>query len=132
MAKIGHVFNKDEVPEDEFTVLPEGEYTAQIIRSEMKETRSGTGMYLELRVQILDDPYTGRLVFDRLNLVNENDTAVKIAQRTLADICKALGLEESPEDSEELHGQEFTVVLTVEEETDSFPAQNRVKKYKAA
>lgn len=131
MANLKQVFNMDEVPADDFEVLPAGEYTCQIIRSEMKETKAGTGMYLELRVQVLDDPYTGRLVFDRLNLVNPNETAVKIAQRALGDLCKALGLEESPDDSEELHGQEFIAVLSVEPETDSFPASNRVKKYKA-
>ncbi len=132
MANLKQVFDMNNVPEDEYAIIPEGEYTAQIVRSEMKETKSGNGMYLELRVQILDEPYTGRLVFDRLNLVNPNDTAVKIAQRTLADICKALDLEESPDDSEELHGQELKVVVAVEPETESFPASNRVKKYKAA
>ena len=132
MANLSQVFNLNEVPEDDYAVLPAGEYTAQIVRSEMKETRSGNGMYLELRVQILDDPYTGRLVFDRLNLVNPNEVAVKIAQRSLSDLCKAIGLDESPEDSEELHGKEFTVVLSVEEANGDFPESNRVKKYKAA
>ena len=122
-------FNVNDAPEDKgFELIPEGMYTAQIIQSEMKPTKAGTGQYLELRVQILDEPYTGRLVFDRLNLINPNETAVAIAQRTLADICKACNLEEI-EDSEELHGIEINVTLTEKEAEGDWKASNEIKKY---
>lgn len=122
-------FNVNDAPEDKgFELIPEGMYTAQIIQSEMKPTKAGTGQYLELRVQILDEPYTGRLVFDRLNLINPNETAVAIAQRTLADICKACNLEEI-EDSEELHGIEINVTLTEKEAEGDWGASNEIKKY---
>jgi len=122
-------FKASEVPEDEgFAIIPAGEYAAQIIQSEMKETKAGTGMYLELRIQLLDEPYTGRLVFERLNLVNPNETAVKIAQRTLADICEACGLDEV-EESEELHGIEMKIKLVVDPPKGDFPESNKIKKY---
>jgi hypothetical protein len=125
-------FKASEVPEDEgFEVIPAGTYAAQIIESDMKETKAKTGMYLELRIQILDAPYTGRLVFERLNLVNPNETAVKIANRTLADICEACGLDEV-EDSEELHGLEFEIDLVVEPAKGDWGESNKVKKYKKA
>lgn len=125
-------FKASEVPEDEgFQVIPEGTYNAQIIQSDMKETKSGTGMYLELRIQILDEPYTGRLVFERLNLVNQNETAVKIAERTLADLCEACDLDEV-EDSEELHGIEFVIDLKVEPPKGDWGESNKIKKYKKA
>ena len=126
MAKLD--FNAEDAPESEFEVLPAGDYACQIIQSEMKETKAGTGQYLELRIQVLDEPYTGRLVFDRLNLINPNETAVKIAQRTLADICKAVGVLEL-EDSEELHGIEFTARLKVKPAQGDFPEGNEVGKY---
>jgi hypothetical protein len=86
-------FNANDVPEDEgFQPIPEGDYTCQIVQSEMKDTKAGTGQYLELRIQVLEEPYVGRLVFERLNLINPNETAVKIANRTLADICEAVGV----------------------------------------
>lgn len=124
-------FNASEVPEDEgFEIIPAGTYTAQIIQSEFKENKAKTGSYLELRVQLLDEPYTGRLIFERLNLMNPNPTAVKIANRTLADICEAVGVLEV-EDSEELHGIEFNIDLIIEEGKGDFPPQNKVKKYSA-
>lgn len=129
MAKID--FNADDVPEDEgFTPLEEGEYVCQIVQSEMKETKAGTGQYLELRVQCLEEPYVGRLIFERLNLINPNETAVKIANRTLADICLACGINEV-EDSEELHGIEFLAKVVKTEPKGDYPAGNEIKKYKS-
>lgn len=125
-------FNASEVPEDEgFAPIPAGVYNCQIIQSEMKDTKAGTGQYLELRVQVLDEPYTGRLIFERLNLINPNPTAVKIANRTLADLCIACGVDEV-EDSEELHGIEFKAKVAVTEGNGDYPPQNEVKKYSAA
>jgi len=125
-------FKASEVPEDEgFAIIPAGTYSAQIIQSEMKDTKAGTGQYLELRVQLLDEPYTGRLVFERLNLVNPNETAVKIAQRTLADIVEACGMDDV-EESEELHGIEFQIKLAIDPPKGDFPESNKVKKYMKA
>jgi len=123
-------FNSNEVPADDFDTIPAGVYSAQIIQSEMKDTKAGTGQYLEMRIQVLDEPFTGRLVFERLNLINPNPTAVKIANRTLADICNAIDVD-SFEDTEELHGIEFKIKLIVEEppEGTDYSAQNKVKKY---
>lgn len=125
-------FTASEVPEDTgFELIPAGNYTAHIIESNMKDTKAGNGQFLELRIQILDDPYTGRLVFERLNLINPNATAVKIAKRTLADMCEALGLDDV-EDSEELHGKEFQIKLVVEPAKGDWPESNSIKKYSAA
>lgn len=124
-------FKASEVPEDKgFEVIPAGTYNAHIIESTMKETRSGTGFFLELRIQILDEPYTGRLVFERLNLVNPNEIAVKIAQRTLADLCEACNVDEVA-DSEELHGIEFQIELKIDPPRGDWGESNSVKKYMA-
>lgn len=126
MAKIGY-FDRDSIPENDFSPIPNGDYVAHIIKSEMKDTKAGTGQYLQLQIQILEPPYNGRIVFDRLNLLNPNEVAVSIAKRTLGDIMVALDLDEI-EDSEELHNQELVVRLEIEER-DGFPPSNVVKKY---
>lgn len=125
-------FNANDVQEtNDFEVIPAGIYSAQIIASEMKETKAKTGMYLELRIQILDEEHRGRLIFERLNLVNPNETAVSIAQRDLASICRACGVLEV-EDSEELHGIEMSVQVVVTPPRGEWAASNEVKKYMAA
>lgn len=125
-------FNVKDAPEAEgFEVIPAGDYSAQIIQSDMKENKAQTGHYLELRIQLLDEEYQGRLVFERLNLDNPNETAVKIAQRTLAEICNACGILEL-EDSEELHGIEMTVRVAIDPPKGDYGASNSVKKYMEA
>lgn len=133
MASLNEVQFDGSEEEDDFAVIPAGEYAAQIIASEMKETKAGTGMFLELRVQLLEEPYVGRLVFERLNLVNPNEVAVKIAKRSFKELCDSIGLDHTEvEDSEELHGREFIAVIKVDPPRGDWGESNSVKKYKEA
>ncbi len=71
-------------PSSDFEPIPAGKYQAVITDSEMKQTKSGTGSYLQLSFQIIEGPYQNRLLWARLNLDNPNETARKIAQGELA------------------------------------------------
>ncbi len=103
MASFGHTFDASVVePLGTYEVLPPGKYLAQIVASEMRPTKDGSGQYLYLEVDVLEGQYAGRRLFDRLNLINANPDAVQIAQRTLSSICRAVGkLQVS--NSEQLH-----------------------------
>jgi len=121
-------FDASTIPEQqEFTALPEGDYVAIATHSEMKPTKSGTGQYLQFTYEVLDGAHKGRKIFDRMNLVNPNQTAVEIAQRALASLCKAVGVMK-PNDSAELHNKPFMVSLAVEVD-DRKREGNVVKKY---
>ena len=103
MASFGQTFDASAVePLGNYEVLPPGKYVAQIIASEMRPTKDGSGQYLYLEIDILEGAARGRRLFDRLNLINGNPEAVLIAQRTLSSICRAVGkLQVS--NSEQLH-----------------------------
>ena len=103
MASFGHTFDASAVePSSTYDVLPPGKYLAQIVASEMRATKDGSGQYLYMEVDIIEGQYTGRKLFDRLNLINASADAVQIAQRTLSSICRAVGkLQVS--NSEQLH-----------------------------
>lgn len=103
MAFLGNTFDATTVePSSPRELLPAGEYLVQIVESEMVETKAGDGQMLKLTLDIVDGPHAGRKLWDNLNLVNRNQTAVEIAQRTLSAICHATGkLQVS--DSEALH-----------------------------
>jgi hypothetical protein len=88
--------------DDSFEPVPAGWYQAMIVDSEEKETKAGTGSYLQLTLEIVGPTHAGRKLWDRLNLNNPNSTAVEIAQRTLAGICRAVGVH-APKQSEDLH-----------------------------
>jgi hypothetical protein len=68
----------------------------------MRPTKDGMGQYLLLELDVLEGPYAGRKLFDRLNLVNANPDAVLMAQRSLSALCRAAG-KMQVSNSEQLH-----------------------------
>jgi hypothetical protein len=129
MAQLGTNFDATTVdPSGGFPLIPAGKYLAQIVASEMKVTKDGTGQYLELQIEVIDGPESGRTVFDRLNLQNSNDTTVAIAQRTLSQICHATGVL-SVTDSEQLHARRMLIDVRIEPGKGQYRDQHRVVSY---
>lgn len=77
-------------PSAPIEVLPPGSYTVQISQAEKRPTRDGSGSYLWMEMDIIDGPYAGRKVWDRLNIWNKNETASSIAKQSLSAICRAV------------------------------------------
>lgn len=103
MADLGFDYNAgDHKPLDSREPIPVEWYTAQIIESEVKPTQKAGGEILNLTWVIVEGPYEGRRVWDRVNLKNANPQAVEIGMRQLSSICGALGLIRV-QDSAELH-----------------------------
>lgn len=124
-------FNAAEVePQDAFTPLPAGEYLVMATDSEIKPTKNGTGQYLQLAYQVIDGHYKNRLIFDRLNIQNQNQTAQEIGQRALSALCHAVGVLQV-QDSAQLHNIPFIVRLAVRKD-EQYGDSNDVKAYKSA
>jgi hypothetical protein len=123
-----NTFNADDVDPNSYEALPPGTYEVMITGSEWKETKNGEGQYLELTLQVLDDGFSGRLIWDRLNLVNKNDKAVEIAQQTLSSICRAVNVPR-PSDSSDLH--DIPLMVKVKQGEYNGEITNEVKGYKA-
>jgi len=115
-------------PADNYDPLPAGKYEVEIIESEMKTTKNGLGQYLQLTLEVQTGEFKGRRVWDRLNLVNPNQAAVDIANRTLSQICRACG-EMNVTDSEQLHYRRIGCKLKVRKATPEFDASNDVAGY---
>ena len=127
MAKLGTTFDANSVdPTMPFEALPPGRYLVQIVASEMRPTKDGAGQYLWLELDVLEGEYQGRKLFDRLNLVNPNPTAVEIAQRTLSAICHATG-KMQVQDSDELHLIPMTVDVKVQPPKNGYDASNKLR-----
>ena len=115
-------------PTDEFEAIPAGKYPAVITDSEFKETKAGTGTYLQFAFEIIDGDYKGRLLWSRLNLDNPNETAVKIAQQELSAICRAVGVL-TPQDSAELHNLPLVVHVRCRKRPDTDDLTNEIRGY---
>ena len=131
MAKLIQVANAGENTEkmNDFSAIPVGNYTAQIVKSEFKPTKAKTGHYLQMQFKIVEGKFKGRVLFERLNLDNPNPIAVEIANKSLNTICDACG-KVGVEDSEELHGIPMTIVVSQTAATPTQPAGNEIKMFK--
>lgn len=85
-----------------FEAIPAGWYNVKIIKSENKPSAKG-GVYLELEFEVIDGEYANRRVWERLNVQNDNELAVKIAFQQLAALCNATNVQVL-NDSSALHG----------------------------
>jgi hypothetical protein len=113
MAQLGKTFDANSVePSTPMEVIPAGKYVVQIINSAMEDTKSGTGSFLKLEMEILEGSSAKRRLFDRLNLINPNTQTAEIAERTLSAICHAVG-QLQVSDSEQLHFKPMLVDVRV-------------------
>ena len=103
--------NFKNLPPSSDEVLPAGDYKMQVVQSELRSTKAGDGQYLWLEFEILGPNFAGRRFWDRLNLFNKNEQAVKIANQQLMAISNAVGMSFPPGDSEELHFKPIKVVI---------------------
>lgn len=132
MANLGMNFDANAVePSAPIELLQPGDYPAQIVQSEMKDTSKGDGgERLSLEFDIIDGPAKGRKLWAGLNLKNANPKTVEIAQRELSAICHAVG-KLNVNDSEELHFKPMLVTVKVVPATTERAAKNEIKGYKA-
>ena len=121
-------FDASKVEPNRFEVLPAGDYPMVIVESEMKKTKDGNGQFLQLKLQVLSGPFQNRTLYDRLNLVNKNDTAVQIAKGTLSSICRAVNVL-TPKDSAELHGKPLVAAVKAKKDKDD-TIRNEIAGYK--
>ncbi|MCC6678171.1 MAG: DUF669 domain-containing protein [Phycisphaerales bacterium] len=114
-----------------FQPVPAGRYAAQLVRSEFKPTKVGTGKYLELEFEISSGEYRGRLVWARLNLDNPSPTAVKMAQQELSAICRAVGVLR-PQSTSDLEHRPLTITVVVKSRSDGGGLTNEIRAYERA
>lgn len=118
-------------PESEFTPIPAGDYLAMIVDSGMKETKDKRGQYLELVHEIIDGPYKGRKVWERLNLVNANEQTVAIAKRQLSNCCHGVNVFPCT-DSQQLHNKPVLIRVKFEKGEGNNNDKNSIKEWKSA
>jgi hypothetical protein len=114
MANLGGTYQADanNVAGD-YTPVPPGDYLVQIESSDIKDGAKQGSRYVQLEMVILDGPEAGRKIIDRLNLWNENQKAVDIAQRSMNALCVAVG-KLAVGDTNELHSIPMIAVVKVD------------------
>ena len=91
MAELGSFDATNVAPREAFDPLPPGDYKAMIEGSDVKPTKKGDGYMLKLQWLVLDGQYSGRKIFQNINLANPNPKAVEIGQQELSAVCHGCG-----------------------------------------
>ena len=126
-------FVPSEAPPAERQCIPPGWYSFIIREAESKQNKRCTGMVLKLKYVVIacdegDTSAVGYAIWDNLNLVNDSEMAVRIAQQRLAQICLACGIDEI-QDDQELIGHTFRGLVEIENGRPPYGDQNRVKTF---
>ena len=88
-----------------FQSLPPAKYRVMISRADYKATAAGNGFRIPLELTVVGGDFSGRLVFEGLNVINPNPTAEQIGRQRLAEICDAIGIDrEQFSDTDQLEG----------------------------
>lgn len=85
-------FATDNLPEDDYSLLPKGWYDVQIESAEIAPTKSGSGKILKLKLNVIGGEFGGRVLFDNINIVNANEKAQEIGRKQLQHLLAATGL----------------------------------------
>jgi len=114
----------------EFELLPPDTYTAVITDSELKDTKAGTGNYIELSFQIIDGPHTRRMLWTRFNMKNPNPKAVEIGRDQFAAVAHAVGVP-NVKATEELHNIPLKIRVDTQVRKDTLKEENRIFSYES-
>ena len=72
-----------ETKKPDFGLLPDGEYVVTCDDAQVKETKDGTGEYINVKLGICQGDYKGRVLFVMFNIKNKNPKAVEIGFQQL-------------------------------------------------
>jgi hypothetical protein len=131
MAQIDFDANNYE-PSTGFVPVPAGWYAAHITNSDKRDTKAKDGSWmLWFEFEIREGEHKGRNVFTRLNLGNQNQEAVRIAQAEFSALCRAAG-KMRVTDTQQLHMLPLEIKVVERPETPQFAASNEIKGYRPA
>jgi len=126
-------FKPSEIQTESRGIIEPQWVVATIVESNVSPTKKAGGHKLELTFQIDGErhPEIGnRRIWENLNIVNANATAVEIAERDLAAICNACSIGELT-DTEQLHGIPLAIKLSIEPAKNGYDEKNKIAEYDA-
>jgi hypothetical protein len=79
-------------PAQDFSPIPAGTYNVVPVEFTLTDTKDGTGKYIKARFDIADGQYANRVLWENINIINRNETAVSIGKKTIASLLGAVGI----------------------------------------
>ena len=132
MALFGSDFTEEfkTVEPQSFEPVPAGEYILQITSAELKQTKSGTGLMVNVCFDIIGPEYQGRKIFQNFNIRNDNTVAENIGKQQLKALTVAAGITADLRDTDQLLGATVKAGVVIKPAKDGYEASNNIKSYK--
>lgn len=133
MSLLGFEINVNDLPEDQggdYSPIPAGDYDARIADAQICDTKSGTGQYIKLRLDIVAPSHEGRVLWANLNIKNASQKAEEIGRQQLGQVMRAINLP-AIKDTDQLIGGTVGIKVGIRE-SEQYGAQNEVKAYRIA
>lgn len=117
-------------PATPYEPLPAGDYLAIIVESAMETSKDGGSEFLKLKLEVIDGPCKGRILFDRILRKHANRKAVEIGSARLSSLCHAVNVLR-PNDSQQLHNLPVLASVKCAKRKDTGEISNEIKVYKS-
>lgn len=132
MAFLDQPYIASELPESDrsYKLVPAGWYDAVISEADVKPTKNGNGQYINIRYDITGPEHSGRVVFGKLNISNQNQQAEKIGLQQLGELIRAIGVDRL-QDTDVLLGRRCKIKVKVSPAKDGYEASNDIGGWKA-
>lgn len=133
MAKIGFEFDPtshDTEQRQDFDDLPNGIYKLETVASAVIESDDKKKVGAKTTFNVIEpEEFKDRKVFGYYNLRNPSAQAEKIGNDQFASLCRAAGLSQTVDDTEDLHFHSFIAKVGMGKANNGYPAKNEIKKY---
>ena len=120
---------KGEETVDDYTPIPVGWYTSIITETDVKKTKSGTGIYMSLTHEIMDGEYKGRLIFDMITIENQNEDAQQIGTKQRNSLFAACG-KAKIHDTDEFLNIPIKIKVRIGTANEGYDPKNEISDYK--
>jgi hypothetical protein len=114
----------------DYSLIPDGWYTAHVKSAVIQNTKSGSGEYIKVRFDIVGPTHAGRVVFANLNIKNQNPKAEEIGRAQLGQLALAIGLTGKVADTDQLVGGTISIKIATRKQ-EGYDDSNEVKGYKS-
>jgi hypothetical protein len=120
-----------ETKEQSFEILPAGSYHVRCDSAQIKDTRAGTGQYLETVLVVTGGDHEGRKIWHRFNINNPSEKAQEIGRSQLKSfLLKSKAKNpDTPSDVAEFIGLDCWVSVSVKNDAQ-YGDSNEVKYFK--
>ena len=113
-----------------FQLIPNGRYTMQAVKTDIKPTKNGNGSYVEVFMKITEGDYKNRQIIKRFNWENTNATAMSIGRAQFRNLVLACGIPGDLRNSDEVLNIPVTGEVYTQKGTNGYNDSNDVKFFK--